>query len=342
MENNAIEKAEYLKETKNLIKQALQEQGADVSDTDPFRAFASIILGLNTGSSGDDVVKVRTGEEISEMTQDDTMICLCTTDYLYTDSTGIPVQCERGVIYEIVEGIIVDRIVSGGGGGGGTPRSNFSVAVSELEQNVSVNAKVDLKYKFVTTAIPNTGTAQLLVNGVMKSTKSVVSGNTYSFNVSSYLKPGINYFSVKTSDSNGAEKTLDFIVNAMQLTISSSFDVSTIVNQTFDFRYRVKGTGDKVIHFILDDEETTVESNLNDVDLTKQFQYLSHGEHSLEVFATVTLDDGELKSNILNYKFLAVDPASSTPLILSTFDKTECTEGDSLAIDYLIYSPSTL
>ena len=303
---------------------------------------------LTTEDFGMDIegaVETMTGEEISRLGEDANKIVLCTSDYLYTDRHGVLTQTERGTIYEIAYGTIVDKISvsgSGSGGGGGIPRSNFSVAVSELEQNVSVNAKVDLQYKFVTTAIPNTGTAQLLVNGVMKSTKAVVSGNTYSFNVSSYLKPGINYFSVKTSDSNGAEKTLDFIVNAMQLTISSSFDVSTIINQTFDFRYRVKGTGDKVIHFILDNEETTVESNLNDVDLTKQFQSLAHGEHSLEVYATVTLDDGELTSNILNYRFLAVDPASSTPLILSTFDKTECTEGDSLAIDYLIYSPSTL
>lgn len=297
------------------------------------------------GMDVEGVVETLTGEEISRLKKDDNKIVLCTTDYLYTDSEGLPIQTERGSVYEIYNGIIVDKISTGGSGGGGgssNPRSNFSAPVSDLEQNVSVNAKVDLKYKFVTTAIPNTGTAQLLVNGVMKSTKSVVSGNTYSFNVSSYLKPGINYFSVKTSDSNGAEKTIDFIVNAMQLTISSSFDVSTVVNQTFDFRYRVKGTGDKIIHFILDGEDTTVESNLNDVDLTKQFQYLSHGEHSLEVYATVTLDDGELTSNILSYKFLAIDPASSTPLIMSTFDKTECTEGDSLAIDYLIYSPSLL
>lgn len=343
MENNAIEKAEYLKETKNLIKQALQEQGANVSDTDPFRAFASIILGLQTGSGGEDVVKVRTGEELSMLTQEDTMICLCTTDYLFTDSTNTLVQAERGVIYEIVEGIIVDKITSsGGGGGGGTPRSNFSVAESELEQNVSVNATVNLKYKFVTTAIPNTGTAKLLVNNVLKSTKSVVSGNSYSFNVSSYLNPGINYFTINTVDSNGAEKNLDFIVNAMQLTISSPFDTSTIVNQTFDFKYRISGAGDKTVHFILDGEDTTSETNLSGVDLTKQFQYLSHGEHSLEVYAVVALDDGELESNRLKYNFLAVDPANSNSLLMSTFSTTECTEGDSLSIDYLIYNPSLL
>lgn len=105
MENNVIEKAEYLKETKNLIRQALQKQGADVSDTDPFRAFASIISSLKTGS-GDDAIKVKTGEEIYNMTSTDTLVCICSNDYSYTDSDGVLVKYERGVIYEVVNGSI--------------------------------------------------------------------------------------------------------------------------------------------------------------------------------------------------------------------------------------------
>ena len=105
MENNVIEKAEYLKETKNLIRQALQKQGADVSDTDPFRAFASIISSLKTGS-GDDAIKVKTGEEIDNMTLEDTLVCICSNDYSYTDSDGVLVKYERGVIYEIVNGSV--------------------------------------------------------------------------------------------------------------------------------------------------------------------------------------------------------------------------------------------
>ena len=105
MENNVIEKAEYLKETKNLIRQALQKQGADVSDTDPFRAFASIISSLKTGS-GDDAIKVKTGEEIDNMTSADTLVCICSNDYSYTDSDGVLVKYERGVIYEIVDGVV--------------------------------------------------------------------------------------------------------------------------------------------------------------------------------------------------------------------------------------------
>lgn len=105
MENNVIEKAEYLKETKNLIRQALQKQGADVSDTDPFRAFASIISNLKT-SSGDDAIKVKTGEEIDSMTSEDTLVCICSKDYSYTDYDGVLVKYERGVIYEIVNGSV--------------------------------------------------------------------------------------------------------------------------------------------------------------------------------------------------------------------------------------------
>lgn len=103
MENNVIEKAEYLKETKNLIKQALQEQGADISDTDPFRAFASIISNLKI-SSGDDAIKIKTGEEIDNMTSEDTLICICSKEYSYIDYDGVLVEYKRGVIYEVING----------------------------------------------------------------------------------------------------------------------------------------------------------------------------------------------------------------------------------------------
>ena len=205
------------------------------------------------GMDIDGAVETLTGEEISKLKKDDNKIVLCTTDYLYTDSEGLPTQTERGSIYEIYQGIIVDKMATGGTGGGGSsnPRSNFTEAVSELEQNISVStSKVELKYKFVTTAIPNNGTAKLYVNDVLKGTQSVKSGETYSFDVSDYIKSGINYFTIKTKDSNDAEKTLDFIVNAIELSLKSSFEAPSIVNTNFDYHYKVSGGQNKTIHFI--------------------------------------------------------------------------------------------
>ena len=297
------------------------------------------------GMDIDGAVETLTGEEISKLKKDDNKIVLCTTDYLYTDSEGLPTQTERGSIYEIYQGIIVDKMATGGTGGGGSsnPRSNFTEAVSELEQNISVStSKVELKYKFVTTAIPNNGTAKLYVNDVLKGTQSVKSGETYSFDVSDYIKSGINYFTIKTKDSNDAEKTLDFIVNAIELSLKSSFEAPSIVNTNFDYHYKVSGGQNKTIHFILDDVETTADTSLNNVNLVYHFENLSHGVHTLKVYASTFANEEELYSNTLEYTFLAVDPTIEENLILSTFNISNCVEGDLLTIDYLVYDYANL
>ena len=68
-------------------------------------------------------VLYRTGEEISQMTEDKPYIVLCTEDYIYTDQYGSLISVERGTVYEMEHGTVVDAIsIGGGGGGGGIPR----------------------------------------------------------------------------------------------------------------------------------------------------------------------------------------------------------------------------
>ena len=69
MSEDVLKKVEYLAQTKELIKEALREQGSDIRDEDAFRVYAEKILNLKTGS-GDDVVKVRTGERGALALQD--------------------------------------------------------------------------------------------------------------------------------------------------------------------------------------------------------------------------------------------------------------------------------
>ena len=48
------DKLTYLKETKEQIKNALNEKGANLTDTDTFRSYVDAINNISTGSSGTD------------------------------------------------------------------------------------------------------------------------------------------------------------------------------------------------------------------------------------------------------------------------------------------------
>lgn len=288
-------------------------------------------------------VLYRTGLEISQMTEDKPAIVLCTEDYIYTDQYGSLMSVERGTIYEMDHGTIVDTIaIGGGGGGGGTPRSNLTTAISPLEQNVSIKATVKLAYHFLTTAINKTGTAKLYVNNVLKSTTQVTSGEDYEFNVTPYLKLGTNYFTIRTADDNGAEKILDFLVNGVQLVLTSNFSADLPMPNTFDYQYKITGTGTKIIHFVLDGEDTQVVTTSSGIDLTQHFENLSHGTHTLQVYATAELDGTSMISNSFDYSLLTYDPSSSDIIMLSNFNTLTCMEGEHLRIDYKVYDPANL
>lgn len=59
---SATEKLNYLKETKNQIKEAIKGKGVSVLDTDPFRSYASKIGQIESGgtAAADDFYKLRT------------------------------------------------------------------------------------------------------------------------------------------------------------------------------------------------------------------------------------------------------------------------------------------
>lgn len=68
------------------------------------------------GMDIDGVVETLTGEEISHLKKDDNKIVLCTTDYTYTDEDNRTISLERGSVYEIYQGMVVDKIPIGDSG----------------------------------------------------------------------------------------------------------------------------------------------------------------------------------------------------------------------------------
>ena len=279
-------------------------------------------------SSGDSI-QVMTGEEILSLPATYSGTVLCTEEYD---------EVKSGTIYIITDGEITGTIPLGGGGGGQVV-TNTSETISDLEQNVAVNSSVILQYKFITTAVGK-GTAKLLVNGVLKSSK-VISQGENEFDVSQYIAAGTNYITISISDSNSSVVDLDYIINGVKLTLTSSFNAGLVYTGNIAFRYVVVGSGTKEVIFTVDGNEigrTTVRTS--GTESTYTITGLTHGVHSLEVYAKIDLSGVEVKSNVLSYKIIFAEEGQTTPIIASNFNITECKQGQLLNIDYLVYDPT--
>ena len=92
------------------------------------------------------------------------------------------------------------------------------------------------------------------VNGVLLKTESVQQGDN-SFNLKGFLNEGANTITATFVDSYGTSRSINWQVNAVNITISSTFDDSIVYEGAATISYEAKGSVEKTAHFILDGEE---------------------------------------------------------------------------------------
>ena len=272
----------------------------------------------------------RTGEELSTMAVEENLtgVVFCTEGYGDDYLEGAVYEYENGVLVKIIE-------LSGVGG-----NTNQSETITPLEIDVAVGKPVILEYEFKSKS-SGKGTAKLFINGVLKSSK-IVSKEVNSFDITEFVKEGINYFTITITDSSSASVSFDYIVNGVKLTLKSSFNESTVYTGDITFTYTAIGAGIKTVTFTLDNEEigsTEIKSS------GEQSKYvltgLTHGGHILKVLATTIVNDVLIESNELVYQILYAEEGVMTPIVSSSFSKTKAIEGELLSIDYIIYDPAT-
>ena len=272
----------------------------------------------------------RTGEELSTMAVEENLtgVVFCTEGYGDDYLEGAVYEYENGVLVKIIE-------LSGVGG-----NTNQSETITPLEIDVAVGKPVILEYEFKSKS-SGKGTAKLFINGVLKSSK-IVSKEVNSFDVTEFVKEGINYFTITITDSSSASVSFDYIVNGVKLTLKSSFNESNVYKGDITFTYTAIGAGTKTVTFTLDNEEIgSVEIRSSGEQSKYILTGLTHGGHILKVLATTTVNDVLIESNELVYQILYAEGGVMTPIVSSSFSKTEAIEGELLSIDYIIYDPAT-
>lgn len=256
---------------------------------------------------------------------------------------------EDNLLYLTAAGVIVSspvEILAGSGGSGGSTSAvklkneNGSSALT-----ASKNDSVILKFTFSSLEDEEEtgdGTAVIYVEDEVKLTSSIKQGYT-EIDVTKYLKSGTNTVKLVCSDIYGVSRTLTYTVNIIELSISSTFDATSVYTSDIAFKYTPYGLVDKTIHFFIDGKEIAKkEMSASGKQNTQIIPVQPHGVHSLDVFVTTQINDSIVYSNHLLYDVLFVSSEQTDPMIASVYTTDMITQGELVSIPYIVYDPTRL
>lgn len=237
---------------------------------------------------------------------------------------------------------IMDWVMSaGGGGGGGTGGGGSNIrltALSALQLTTAVGAETKLEYNF-RSSVAGKGTAKYYINDILKETAVINQGNNV-FDATAYIGNGSTIVKVNVTDTAGSSSSIEFIIEGVELKISSSFDETLAYTGDIDFRYLISGEVTKTVFFEIDG----VKQEPITIDSVRQQTYtipaLSHGLHSFSISAEAEINGLLLPSNKLTFKIIAYEADNSEVIISSKFDTAEAVEGEIVAVDYIVFDPA--
>jgi len=161
-------------------------------------------------------------------------------------------------------------------------------------------------------------------------------------NIGKYLILGDNVLVVQVTDSYGATRKLTFKINAVSIAVTSTFDDSKAYVGAISFPYTPLGAVEKTIHFVVDGKETgTYTTSVSNRQQTYSIPAQAHGAHTLDVYATATINDTEVESDRLRYDIISIVSGNNTPVIASSFRTAEVEQFSTLLIPYIVYNPAT-
>lgn len=235
---------------------------------------------------------------------------------------------------------------SGGGGGGGTS-SVVRITNNNGTSTIATASGQPVLLKFTFTSLENdepTGdcTCSIMVNGLTKTTYPIHQGYNEK-DVSEYLVAGTNSVRITCTDQYGVYKRLTYYISVVDLSLSSTFDDSMTFTEDILFKYTPMGAIEKTIHFIIDNNEIgTSTITASGKQTTRILPFMSHGVHTLEVYATAVLEGQEMESNHLVYDIMCVEDGNVSPMISSAYGVKNVKQGEQINIPYTVYDPTKL
>lgn len=258
-------------------------------------------------------------------------------DSLYLTSNG-----------EVVAGPFTGFGGSGSGGGGGGSTNNAVLTVTNATGWVSstiasgASCSLSIEWSSIEDGLSTgNGSLTIKVGGVVKAILDIAQG-LVTTDVSEYLSAGSNAIQLQVMDSYGNSRVKNFNVTVVELSLTSSFDDSTVQNGILAFPYTPYGAVTKTVHFVLDGvEQETVSTSITGRQQTYIIPAQSHGAHTLLVYFEATINGNLVRSNELYYEIIWVETLNQTPVIGSSFHETSIMQYTTVTIPYIVYSPSS-
>ena len=258
-------------------------------------------------------------------------------DSLYLTSNG-----------EVVAGPFTGFGGSGTGGGGGGSTNNAVLTVTNATGWVSstiasgASCALSIEWSSIEDGLSTgNGSLTIKVGGVVKAILDVAQG-VVTTDVSEYLSAGSNSIQLQVMDSYGNSRVKNFTVTVVELSLTSSFDDSTVQSGILAFPYTPYGAVTKTVHFVLDGvEQETVSTSITGRQQTYIIPAQSHGAHTLLVYFEATINGNLVRSNELYYEIIWLETLNQTPVIGSSFHETNIMQYTTVTIPYIVYSPSS-
>lgn len=259
---------------------------------------------------------------------------------------------ENGYLYltsnnEVVAGPLGP--FSGTGGSGGSSGNNAVLAVSNtsgwLSKSIAYgkDCLVQITWSSLEDEMPTgNGVMKVTVNGIVKAMLDIPQG-AVTADLGPYLSVGSNAVRIQVSDAYENSRTINFNINAIESSMSSTFDSGTAFDGIITFTYVPVGAISKTVHILLDGKEiATVTTTSSGRQMSYTIPAQKHGAHTLEAYFDATVNGQTIESNHLYYEIICVESLNTTPIIATSFQDGTVAQYTTLAIPFTVYDPTNL
>lgn len=259
---------------------------------------------------------------------------------------------ENGYLYltsnnEVVAGPLGP--FSGTGGSGGSGGNNAVLAVSNtsgwLSKSIAYgkDCLIQITWSSLEDEMPTgNGVMKVTVNGIVKAMLDIPQG-TVTVDLGPYLSVGSNAVRIQVSDAYENSRTINFNINAIEASMSSTFDSGTAFDGIITFTYVPVGAISKTVHILLDGKEiATVTTTSSGRQMSYTIPAQKHGAHTLEAYFDATVNGQTIESNHLYYEIICVESLNTTPIIATSFQDGTVAQYTTLAIPFTVYDPANL
>lgn len=257
---------------------------------------------------------------------------------------------DQGYLYLTSNGVVVagplGPFSGSGGGSGGSGGNNASLSVTNtsgwLSKSIANGSPCEIKvvWSSVEDGLPTgNGVMRITVNGTVKAVLDVAQGEV-TVDVAKYLNVGSNVVKVTIADVYDNNRTINYSIMSISLSISSSFDSSVPYTGAILFPFVPVGNVMKTVHFELDGREigtlqTSVSGRQQSFTITQQ----SHGAHKFKCYFDCEINGETVRSNVLYYEIICLEELNDQRIIASDFDATEIKQYTTVYVNWMVYDP---